>query len=325
MSERSRVRFRLLLPSRPTCAQEVEAHARRDVVGQAFGFSTPFMSVRRMRSPRLWKAVRVGLLTVNSGDGTRIAAHVSGSGPSLLLVHGATADHSTTWQRVLSKFEQRFTVYRMDRRGRGNSGDEHDYAIEREFEDVAALVDAIGGPVLVVGHSYGAEVALGALLLTTNIKSFVHYEGGIPAVYPTPAQTIDDIQRLIDEGDRDTALAILYRDILGMDPDEFRAASGEAAWAARLRNVHTLPRELRAENDFDISRIENRLRRIEVPVLLLLGGESPRELVEPSERLAALLPNCRVEGIDGEAHAAMFGSPAAFVEIVTRFFDETTS
>lgn len=222
-------------------------------------------------------------------------------------------------------FEQRFTVYRMDRRGRGESGDGDDYSIEREFEDVSALVEAIGDPVLVVGHSYGAEVTLGALLLTPNIKKFVHYEGGIPAVYPTPARHIDHIQALIDNGDREAALATLFRDIVGIDPDEFRTVSGEEAWAARLRNVHTLPRELRAENDFDVTAIEDRLRKVDTPILLLLGGESPRGLVEPSERLAVILPTSRVENLAGEGHAAMFGSPGAFVEIVNRFFDEKAS
>jgi pimeloyl-ACP methyl ester carboxylesterase len=261
------------------------------------------------------------ILKVESRDGTRIAAHVGGAGPPLLLVHGATADHSTTWRLVGPIFEERFTVYRMDRRGRGESGDGDGYAIEREFEDVAALVDGIGDPAFVVGHSYGAEVTLGALLLTRNIKMFVHYEGGIPAVYPTPVPTIDHIQELIDNGDRQAALATLFRDIVGIDPDDVRTVSGEEAWAARLRNVHTLPRELRAENDFDVTSIEERLRKVEVPVLLLIGGESPRELVEPSKRLAAILPSTRVEKIDGESHAAMFGSPDAFIEIVNRFFD----
>jgi pimeloyl-ACP methyl ester carboxylesterase len=262
------------------------------------------------------------VLHVESHDGTRIAAHVGGAGPPLLLVHGATADHSTTWRFVGPKFEQRFTVYRMDRRGRGESGDGSDYSIEREFEDVSAVVDAVGDPVLVVGHSYGAGVTLGALLLTPNIKRFVHYEGGIPAAYRTPEPTIDRIQRLIDRGDRQAALATLFRELVGIDPDEFRAVGGEEAWAARLRNVHTLPRELRAENEFNITAIEDRLREVETPILLLLGGESARELVEPSERLASVLPKSRIAKIDGESHAAMYGSPGAFVEIVNRFFDD---
>jgi pimeloyl-ACP methyl ester carboxylesterase len=265
---------------------------------------------------------RKHLLHVESNDGTHIAAHIGGAGPPLLLVHGATADHSTTWRFVGPMFEQRFTVYRMDRRGRGESGDGGEYSIEREFEGVAAMVDAIGDPVLVVAHSYGAGVTLGALLLTPNIKRFVHYEGGIPAAYPTPVPTIDRIQGLIDKGDRQAAVATLFRDIVGIDPDEFRAVSGEEAWAARLRNVHTLPRELRAENDFDIAPIADRLREVETPILLLLGGESPRELVEPSERLASVLPKSRIAKIDGEGHAAMYGSPGAFVEIVNRFFDK---
>jgi pimeloyl-ACP methyl ester carboxylesterase len=163
---------------------------------------------------------------------------------------------------------------------------------------------------------------LGALLLTPNIKKFVHYEGGILAVYPTAVPTIDRIPQFIDKGDRQAALATLFRDIVGIDPDEVRAFSGEEAWAARLRNVHTLPRELRAENDFDITAIEDRLRKVETPILLLVGSDSPRELVEPSTRLVAILSTSRVEKIDGEGHAAMYGSPDAFVGIVNRFFDE---
>ena len=107
-----------------------------------------------------------------------------------------------------------------------------------------------------------------------------------------------------------------------MDPDRFRQASGEQAWAARIRNVHTLPRELRAENDYDIRQIADELSKIKIPVLLLIGGDSSPALVEPSERLASILPNTRTEAIPGETHAAMLGSPNAFVEVVTRFLDE---
>lgn len=266
----------------------------------------------------------MGVLNVESPDGTRIAAHVGGAGPPLLAIHGATADHSTTWRLVGPMFEELFTLYRMDRRGRGQSGDSDDYSIEREFEDVAALVDAIGEPSFVVGHSYGAEITLGALPLTPNINRFVHYEGGIPAIYPTPVETIDRIQALIDEGDREAAVIVLFQELLGMDPDKVRQASGEEAWAARIRNVHTLPRELRAENDYDITQIASELSKIKTPVLLLIGGDSSRALVEPSERLASILPNTRTEAIPGETHAAMLGSPKAFVEVVTRFFDEPT-
>jgi pimeloyl-ACP methyl ester carboxylesterase len=89
--------------------------------------------------------------TVRSKDGTPIAYWRSGSGPALLLIHGATADHTTTWRFVLSELERHFTVHAMDRRGRGGSGDAPAYALEREAEDVAAILDAVGEPVSVLG------------------------------------------------------------------------------------------------------------------------------------------------------------------------------
>src|SRR3712207_8086243 len=106
----------------------------------------------------------IGQETVTSVDGTSIAYWRSGEGPPLVLVHGTAADHSR-WAPVLPAFEQRFTVYAIDRRGRGGSGDSGDYAIEREFEDVAEVVDSLGESVNLLGHSYGALCALEAALL----------------------------------------------------------------------------------------------------------------------------------------------------------------
>src|SRR5439155_9508962 len=99
------------------------------------------------------------IASFGSKDGTRIACFTSGAGTPLVLVHGTTADHSR-WAPVLAALEARFTVYACDRRGRGESGDAEDYAIEREFDDVTAVIDGIGGPVDVLGHSYGAICAL---------------------------------------------------------------------------------------------------------------------------------------------------------------------
>ena len=95
--------------------------------------------------------------TIRSKDGTRIAYERSGAGPALVLVHGTTADH-TRWAPVLPMLERIFTVYAVDRRGRGQSGDAADYSIEREYEDIAAVVSSIPGPVNLLGHSYGALI-----------------------------------------------------------------------------------------------------------------------------------------------------------------------
>src|SRR5438270_592473 len=90
-----------------------------------------------------------------------IATTRTGHGPPLVLVHGTTADH-TRWAPLLPVLDELFTVHAVDRRGRGASGDDPDHAIEREFEDVAAVVDAIAEPVHLLGHSYGAICALEA-------------------------------------------------------------------------------------------------------------------------------------------------------------------
>jgi pimeloyl-ACP methyl ester carboxylesterase len=113
-------------------------------------------------------------VAVCSPDGTRIACWRSGSGEPLVLVHGTTADHRR-WARVLPHLEAHFTVFAVDRRGRGASGDARDYRIEREFEDVVAVVAAIGGPVTLLGHSYGGICAMEAALRTSAVRRLILY------------------------------------------------------------------------------------------------------------------------------------------------------
>src|SRR5215207_6360472 len=117
---------------------------------------------------------------VASRDGTDIAYWSSGGGPPLVLAHGAPADH-TRWRPLLPFLEQHVTVHAIDRRGRGASGNAPEYSLEREYEDVAAVVDAVaatsGEQVDVYGHSHGGIVAFGAATLTGNIRRLVLYDG----------------------------------------------------------------------------------------------------------------------------------------------------
>jgi pimeloyl-ACP methyl ester carboxylesterase len=113
--------------------------------------------------------------TIKSNDGTLIAFRKTGSGPPLVLIHGGTADY-TRWNPVLPELEQKFTVYAVDRRGRGRSTESGEYSIQREFEDVAAIADATGEPVYLLGHSLGAFISLEAALLTKNIRKLILYE-----------------------------------------------------------------------------------------------------------------------------------------------------
>src|SRR5581483_11512741 len=112
------------------------------------------------------------LLRVSSPDGARLAVWRSGEGPPLVLVHGTTVSHSD-WLPVLPALRRQFTVYAMDRRGIGASEDAEPYALEREFEDVAAVVESVGEPVFLLGHSFGALCSLEAALRTKNIRKLV--------------------------------------------------------------------------------------------------------------------------------------------------------
>lgn len=254
--------------------------------------------------------------TIRSKDGTLIAYERSGTGPALVLVHGTTADHAR-WQTVLPPLEQQFTVYAVDRRGRGQSGDAADYSLEREYDDIAAVVDAIPGPVNLLGHSYGALICLEAALRVGNLNRLILYEPSIPVgvpIYPPGARA--RIQALLDAGDREAVLVAFYRDVIGMPEHDVAVMQKEPAWAARLGTVQTIPREFADEDYvFDPSRFSN----LDVPTLLLQGEESPRHLKAATEAVHAALPKSRIAVMPGQQHAAMSTAPDLFLRLVTEF------
>jgi pimeloyl-ACP methyl ester carboxylesterase len=257
--------------------------------------------------------------TVTSNDGTRIAFWRGGTGPALLLVHGATADHTTTWRLVQPEFERRCTVYTMDRRGRGASGDGPAYALQREAEDIAAVVETIGTPVSVLGHSYGALCALEAARLSPNLERLILYEG-VPLhganLYP-PGVT-ERLDALLEAGDDEGMLVSMYRDLVEMPPDEIALLRAQHdAWAARIRNVRTLPRELRVEQGYTFD--PRRFGQMQTPTLLLVGGDSPSRELEHATSVAGALPDGRVAILPGQQHAAMHTAPERFASEVLRF------
>ncbi|MBI4199853.1 MAG: alpha/beta hydrolase [Chloroflexi bacterium] len=258
--------------------------------------------------------------TVRSKDNTPIAYERSGKGPALVLVHGTTADH-TRWAPLLPELGRHFTVYAVDRRGRGQSGDSDSYSLEREFEDVAAVVDAAGRQVNLLGHSYGALCAMEAALRTSHLRKLVLYEPSFPAegveMYPPGAG--EKLQALLDRGDRELLLTTYIRDIVHMPEQEIGVLRSEPAWQARLAAAHTLVREM-ADADYVFD--SKRFRRLTAPTLLLLGEKSPPFLKRPTERLASVLPNSRVVVMPGQGHAAMSTAPELFLREVVTFLTE---
>ncbi len=258
--------------------------------------------------------------TINSRDGTRIAYRRSGEGPPLVLVHGTAANHGR-WSPVLPAFEERFTIYAIDRRGRGGSGDGHGYVIEREFEDVAAVIDSIGEPVNLLGHSYGALLALEAALLTRNIRKSVLYDPGIEAgeeIYPH--RVVERLEALLEAGDRDGVVATTMRDVAGLPPETVEHLRTLPVWQARVDAAHTIPRELRAVKAYRFD--PERFGDLGVPTLLLSGGASPGAFREAAETVYGALPNSRMVVMPGQGHAAMDTGTDLFTAEVLDFLTD---
>lgn len=254
---------------------------------------------------------------VTSSDGTRIGYWRSGQGPPLVLVHGATSAH-WSFRFVVPLLVDRFSVYAVDRRGRGDSGDQAEYALEREFEDLAAVVDSIDEPAALFGHSYGATAALGAALVAGNLQKLVLYESspGIPVVPSNDVERVDD---LVKRGDREEAVVHAFRS-LGLTPNEVEQLRDSPTWSARVAAAHTLAREIRAEEAYRVDR--ERFRDLSVPALLLLGEESPAWAHEATELIRAALPDARVAVLPGQGHMANVTAPELLADEVARFLIE---
>ena len=258
--------------------------------------------------------------TILSRDGTMIAYQRSGTGPALVLVHGGTADH-TRWAPVLPAFEQRFTVYAVDRRGRGGSGDAEPYAIEREFEDIVALVNSIGEPVFLLGHSYGALCSLEAALRTSHLRKLVLYEPPIPTgIEIYPSEVVTKIQALLDAGDREGAVITFMQDIVRVPPHEMEILRAAPSWPARVAAAHTILREMRGSNEYVFEPA--RFTGLITPTLLLLGGDSPPFFKAGIEAVHAALPESRVVVMPGQQHTAMNTAPELFIREVLHFLAE---
>ena len=261
---------------------------------------------------------------VASPDGTEIAVFTSGDGPPLILVHGASADH-TTFRVVGPLFARRHTVHALDRRGRGESGDVQPYAVEREFEDVAAVAEAIARdtrtPAAVVGHSFGGRVALGAALRTPTISAVVCYEGAPPASEERyqPEGAEERVRQRLAAGEPDEALATFLREIVGMSEEDLARYRADPVWPRRAAAAHTIVRELDAEASAAASL--DALGGVRQPVLQVLGGESRPAFRLATVALHARLADGRVAVIDGAKHAAHHTHPDQFVDAVEAFLD----
>jgi pimeloyl-ACP methyl ester carboxylesterase len=259
--------------------------------------------------------------TVKSKDGTSIAFERLGHGPPLVMVHGSTVDH-TRWGAVVTRLAERFSLYLVDRRGRGHSGDGSTYDIGREFEDVAAVLDATPQPAFVVAHSYGAICSLEAMRLTSRIAKIVLYEPPLPV----PGRRLfipDDLGRRLDgmlaKNDRAGLVEAFLREVIHIDERALERMRRSMGWQVRLDAAHTIPREVMTAYGYQFQA--EAFATVRVPTLFLLGGRSPVHMQEATRMASAAVTGSQVVSLAGQGHAAMSTGPKIFVEKVIAFFD----
>jgi pimeloyl-ACP methyl ester carboxylesterase len=271
---------------------------------------------------RPWNVEEQIMEKILSNDGTPIAYQRSGAGAPLVLVHGTLGSHGG-WAPILPALEQQFTVYAVDRRGYGESGDAASYALGREAEDIAALANAIGDGASLLGHSFGGLCVLEAALLTPHVRRLVVYEPSplpVPGAPLYPDGIVDRLQALLDAGDREAVVATVFREIVGMPPHEFELLKASPRFPAYMAAAHTVPRETRAEEGYRFEAA--RFTQLKVPTLLLLGSDSPEFFRTTIETWQATLPNSRIVVLPGQQHIAHVTAPDLFVRELQAFLLE---
>lgn len=258
---------------------------------------------------------------VRSKDGTTIAFDLLGNGPPVIVVGGATCDWAMT-HPTAEELAKHFTVFSYDRRGRGDSDDTAPYAVEREIEDIGALIAEAGGTASVYGHSSGAALALHAAAHSLPITKLVLHD-------PPFTRDNDDEKRgareyaeqldaILAEGRHGDALA-LFMTMTGMSPELVDWIRNEPWWPGMEANAPTLRYDSAVMGDtsrggtvpFDL------LRAVTMPTLVLVGGANPDGMVDIGGQIADALPNGRHRILEGQEHVV---APEVLVPVLAEFF-----
>lgn len=256
-------------------------------------------------------------LTVTSRDGTQLAVSCTGEGSPIVLVHGMCGQPEDFFF-VCPLLAKHHEVWTYARRGRGGSGDADAYALEREVEDVHAVLEATGQPAHLLGHSLGGALALLAAP-DADLRSLILYE---PALRPdlVDPQAEDEAKEAVARGDFDAAVEAFTR-IAGIRPDEIAMIrSVEAVYEGMKASARTSAREGEAMHALD--QAVWRDRPVRVPALVLSGAETSVDIYAGEADLGDVLCDGRFVEIDGQAHLATAFATEAFARAVLAFTAE---
>lgn len=226
--------------------------------------------------------------TVRSADGTAIAFERSGTGPPLVLVDAAGHFRGfSSFRGLIDLLAGDFTVVHYDRRGRGDSGDTPPYAVEREVEDLAALIEDAGGSACVYAFSSGGLVALQAAAAGLPIPAMALLEPPIGTEEDRPEQAAftAELARLVDDGRRAAAVEHFLVGI-GVPADLVEGMRGSPSWSAMESVAHTLV----YDSEVSEATTTDLLASVAVPTLVLDSRGSSDDLTGMAASVAALLP-----------------------------------
>ncbi|GMU01505.1 alpha/beta hydrolase [Corallococcus caeni] len=260
--------------------------------------------------------------TVKSADGTSIAFEVTGKGPPLILVGGAFCDRTapTSGAPLAALLAHRFTVFNPDRRGRGDSGDTLPHALDREGEDLAALITAAGGSAAVFGNSSGGLLALDAAARGFSIPKLVVYEP--PVILDAGrARSFEDLAKQLDEAvagnRRSEAVELYFTKVMQMPAPAVAQLRKAPMWAGLEHLAHTLSYDLLITARGP-SRLEQ-MSAVRAATLVMDGGASPGWMREAIQTLARAIPGARHRTLEGQTHAV---DPKALARALEEFLGE---
>lgn len=249
-----------------------------------------------------------GTRFVTSADGTAIAYDVTGTGPAVVVVEGALCQRTMgTAKALIPVLSQDHAVHAYDRRGRGESGPgTAPYSVEREVEDLVAVLEAAGPDALVVGASSGAALVLEALRAGVPMGRVALYE--VPFIVddshaPHGADLGARTQRLVDSGRRGEAVTLFLRTV-GVPAIGVALMRLMPVWKKLCAVAHTLPHDYAIVLDHQQGEPlpDGYLAGVTVPVLVLVGGKSPAYMKNAQAAVAGALPDATLRELPGESH-----------------------
>lgn len=257
--------------------------------------------------------------TARSADGTRIVYERQGEGaPPLIVVDGAfTLRRSGSKAELFDTLAERHAVVIYDRRGRGDSGDTQPYAVEREIDDIAALLDVVGGSAALYGHSSGASLALrAAAALDGRVTHLVLYEAPFnddPEARAAWARYVRDLEEALAEGRRDDAAA-LFMAYVGTPPEQVAAARSQPFFKGLEAVAHTLHYDHTEIQGPENTIPQDVARRVTAPTLVLYGAKSYPFMKPTAQTLASVLPRATLQGLPDQTHEVEPAAAASAIE-----------